>query len=413
MPTKPLHTKFPSFSESDFSGLYTFYEHYFNILDKGVESITPLLNELSLALSDSSVDRLTVSNLELSYLRILVGGLIGEDTPESLKPFVQLFAVTKWLYVNDKKSLTDSSLYMRLSRSTRSSVVLESHADTNSKLRLVLRAIDSEPAFITTMLEKVRLLPSYRAVMVTLWGVFRTIKGSDAKRRISKVLKSEEMCAIIQSIFSKFCHVSIEDILNRRGMEVDHEGVITAITFLLLNMTDDNSEYIHDISVELRGKTGLSFEELHALNKDLRSQYKQLRIQKHQDDRLDNEATIYDQIAVVPTDNLEDLINSTTYSIDFGLSLQQKKELLSTAKFLLLKSEDVQIVPVMDNVRTESISTVAPEILKGDYDAIIILTKGIYHKEVFRVRSLCGGTPILFTSRTNRKLIIEDIYNQF
>ena len=388
------------FNDKQFKGLFSVYTHFFNILEKDEQKIARLLNEIQAEIASTSCTELMLTNADTLYAILLVHDILKKQKLEETKTYIHLFAMLKWVYKNNRKVLEDSRLYKELSKSSRNSVVIESEIYTHEKIRLILKSIDTEPKFIESMLEKVKLLPSYRNVIISLWGILRNIKGDEQKRQIGKLFKSEEMCCIIQTIFDKFCSV---DIFNDFHMSIDQEGVINTIITLLEGITEDLSKYVTDLEVEIKPATEYSHKQLTTINKDLKSRYKAIRILKHQESKANIQLEI----------ELEAEVNEKIYKVDFGLSIQEKKDLLATSRFLLLKSDDITIVPIMNNVRAESIYSVSSETLKSDYDAIIVLTKNVAHSDVFRIKASIGNTPLIYTSRTNRRLIIEDIYNQF
>jgi hypothetical protein len=390
------------FDDRKFKGLFSIYSHFFNMLDNNSPNRSGLIAELKTAISSCAVEELSLTNVDLSYVTLLSKDLGDTD---SIGELVQLFAMMKWLYRNNRKILEDSKLYHNMSRSTRSSVVMESEDYTHQKLRLALKSIDSEPKLLQDIFDKAMLLPTYKEVIVSLWTIVRNMKSAEQTRTITRVLKSEEFCCVIQALFDKFCDV---DIFNNFSISIDHEAVQSALARLIIEMIEDHSDYVKDLIVDIQVSTICSLEELESVNKDLKIKYKDLKSLRYQE-----ESKVRKEVEDSLPSEIEQAINEKVYRIDFGLSLQQKKDLLSTSKFLLLKSDDIKIVPVMDNVRMESVDTVANETLKGDYDAVVIITKNIWHKHSERVKALIGSTPLIYTHHTNRRLIIEDIYNQF
>jgi hypothetical protein len=401
---KESHNFSDKFDGKSLTGLYTLYTHFFNILDKGENKVDALISEVSQAISISNCEKLELTSIDVSFVFILSRELLSKGLEEDMHSYVNLLASLKWLYKNDRKFFENSSLYNELSRSSRDTVVVESARYTYEKLRFSLKSIDAESKFLQEILDKSLILPSYRMVIVSLWGIIRNIKIDSRRRYFVKLLRTEEATCVIQCLFDKFYSF---DLLKGLKVEVNTEGVIQMISLLVMSLSEDFSSFMKDLEVEAVSLTQYSQEELENINSELKNHYKELKISKHQEE-VESQSSETGSLA-----DIEEEVNEKLYTIDFGLSYQQKKELLATSKFLLLKSDDIVITSVMDNVRVESISSVANETLKGDYDAIVILTKKIWHADSFRIKSLIGQTPLIYTNRTNRRLIVEDMYNQF
>lgn len=385
-----------------FKGLFSVYSHFLDILSNNSPQLPDLVEELKIAISPRAVEEINLTSADLSYVTLLARDLAKEEDTAKL---VQLFAMMRWLYRNDRKVLEDSTLYRKQSRFIRTSVIMESEVYTNEKLRLALKSIDAEPKLMQDILDKANLLPTYKEVIISLWTVVRNLKSLEQTRRIARVFKSEEFCCVIQAIFDKFCSV---DFLNDFRVSVDHTALQDTLILLLVEMSKDHTENIKDLLLDIQVTTNCPIEELESINKELKSRYKELKSIRYAEESKARKEAENDL-----SPEINEVVNEKVYKIDFGLSLQQKKDLLSTSKFLLLKSDDIKIVPVMDNVRIESIFSVANEILKDDYDAVVVLTKNIGHKHTDRVKAQIGTTPLIYTNHTNRRLIVEDIYNQF
>lgn len=390
------------FDDRKFKGLFSIYSHFFNMMDNHSNLLPQLTDELKRAVSSAYVDQLDLPNVDLSYVALLVKDL-GEE--ENASTYVQLFAMMKWLYRNNRLVLENSKIYNQLSRGNRSTIIMESEDYTHEKLRLALKSIDSDPRLLEDVFSKANLLHTYKEVIVSIWTIVRNLKSAEKSRQLTRVLKSEEFCCIVQTLFDKFCDV---DIFNNFSISIDHEAVHVTLARLLVEMSEDHSSYVKDLILDIQVNTSCPIEELEAVNKELKERYKNLKAAKYEEESKSRKEA-KDSLP----EEIQEVVSEKVYRIDFGLTHQQKVDLLSTAKFLFLKSELSIINHVMDNVRIEVINNVPSEVLKMDFDAVVVQTKGIWHKHSERVKALAGSTPVIYTHHTNKKLIIEDIYNQF
>jgi hypothetical protein len=79
------------------------------------------------------------------------------------------------------------------------------------------------------------------------------------------------------------------------------------------------------------------------------------------------------------------------------------------ANILILASDRVKFKS--SKVRVENALTVSDEVLRGQYDAIFLITKFIGHKHSYRIKSL-ATSPVHLTSITNYKLLMQEIYDK-
>ncbi|MNV17259.1 hypothetical protein D3C71_1080430 [compost metagenome] len=227
------------FDDRKFKGLFSIYTHFFNILDKGTEKTDKLIIELKSELSATGCEKLSLTTVDLVFVKALVSGLLGKEAPESIKSYVHLLGMLKWFYRNNRKVLQESELYDTLSKSSRNTVVMESEMHTHEKLRLVLKSIDSDPKLMETIVEKASLLPSYKEVIALLWGTLRNVKVGERRCSLIRLFKSEEACCVVQTLFDKFISI---DVFDNFRTTVDSSKIVEMFGVLVVGFTEEVSQ---------------------------------------------------------------------------------------------------------------------------------------------------------------------------
>jgi hypothetical protein len=380
-----------------YKDLSSFLQHSFSI-----ENINEFKEYLRYELSNTWCDKILISPIDFAYATTFAR--LRNLTEEPTQDIVEIFAIIRWMYNNKPIALENSDTYNDfIAKDKRCFLKNKSEQDTKSELKLLTKSLKLDLNKFKIIIGLIEVFPSYSLAILKMWKLVNTVRSDILKIELFRLFKSDEMINAIQILMERFMFNDIKS--SELKIEADTAN-FGFHDFLLNTLSAHSTNTLKTINI-IEYSEKVDIEILREENKQLKEKYKQLEKEQYQ------------KIIKEPKENPElrqeevEVEVNKTYSIDFELSLKQMEDILNGSKFLLLKAEEVDISNILNSVRIENISSVKDDVLKQYYDAVIILIKSIAHSDVARIKSAIGETPIIYTTRTNRRLIIEDIYNQY
>lgn len=388
--------------KKELNNIYDIYSDFIYIVISDMKDIRKLYKELSEGLILTSVVDITMSQVDLAFVKLLSQGKALKDT----KLCVKLFLIIKHLYFTNSYKLKNSQQYLKLTKPTRESLICTKDLESSyAKFKFIMKLIDSDSPAFMKILDNNELLPSHTFVASMLWGVIVDIKNADKRKSISKTLKSDDMTCVLFTLFEKLS-------FKNENTEIDYSKTLCkeVLSELFKCLTSDLNKYIEDINLELRFSRNLTEETLIEDNKHLKIEYKELVKELYQYNKM--KSLVTSEICITEDTYRNNISHNRENNIICDIPLEKKIDILSNNNLLLLKKKSITIGKLIDSIRVENIENFDLKILNNNYDAVIFLTKGISHSDFYRVKNMCGNISTISTDRTNTKLILEDIYDK-
>lgn len=358
--------------------------------------ITSMLSTIDI----SKLNLVTIDNVDIAFCKILTQATSCTDLKE-LSNMIEFYTVSKILHSSN--SLYSNNIIQRLRQINNVTVTFESDESTLNEMKFILKYLNIEFKEFVSLLNKSNTLPHYKQILADIYTIHRDLRYEDSKLRFRTVIKSEKTLEIIHAILSRAYEIDITDIANFGTPTIDIEGCQMVVFNFILDLNHDYSDSIQDIIINAEDLDRYVQEE-----RDLKKEYKNTKKSLY----AENEQV--ETSSEKSEDLLELQVEENPVLIPFDLDYQSKKRILNTEKFLLLKSDTINIdSKILSNIKVVNIDSVSEEVLKGLYSAVIVNTKNISHASMYRVKSLIGNTKLIYTTKTNKRVLIEDIFSKF
>lgn len=371
-----------------------------NINDSNYSEI---LSSMLSSIEISKLNNVIVDNIDIAYCNMLTQATTCEEL-KNLSSMIEFYITARILYIGG--TLYENREIERLKRVNNVTVVLESDETTLNEMKFILKYLNIEFNEFVSLLKKSNILPHYKQIIADIYTVHRDLRYEDSKIRFRKVMKSNKTLEMIHALLSRAYKIDITNIAQLMNPTVDIEACQMVMIGFILDLNSDYSESIRDITIKVD-----NIEEYEQQERLLKKEYKDSKKIEY----IEQVELVDKTKSNLLDTNIEDeLVNEEVNIIPFNLDYQAKKRILNTEKFLLLKSDDMKIDnKILSNIRVENINSVSDEVLKGLYSAVIVNTKSISHASMYRVKSIIGDTKLIYTTRTNKRVLIEDIFSKF